>query len=110
MIQRLSTTNQAASRSIARSEVRQARSTSAKTQSSFADLFNRGTTTSDPQKSAAAATTSTPVAAEPPKTPDPRSVPTAESVFGAKPWIANPQGQGLGQTWSYNPTYFATKQ
>lgn len=37
------------------------------------------------------------------------SPPTAESVFGANPWIANPGGVGPnGVTYGYNPLYFAT--
>ena len=35
--------------------------------------------------------------------------PTAESVFGANPWMTNPTGVGPnGQTYGYNPFYFAT--
>ena len=102
MIQRLSNTNKAASHSVTRKEGRPARS--AQQQSSFTDLFSR-TATSTP-----ASATSNPVTTEAPKTPNPRSVPTFQSVFGAQPWITNPQGQGLGQVWSYNPMYFATKQ
>jgi len=36
--------------------------------------------------------------------------PTAESVFGPNPWIANPTGMGPGGSYSYNPFYFATAQ
>jgi len=44
-----------------------------------------------------------------PATPAPAPPPTAESVFGANPWIANPGGQGPnGITYGYNPIYFAT--
>lgn len=46
-----------------------------------------------------------PVASDPATT-----VPTAESVFGDNPWMANPTGSGLGQSWGYNPQYFATAQ
>ncbi len=38
------------------------------------------------------------------------TVPTPESVFGDNPWMANPTGSGLGQSWGYNPQYFATAQ
>ena len=31
-------------------------------------------------------------------------------MFGANPWLANPTGSGLGQSWGYNPQYFATQQ
>ena len=37
-------------------------------------------------------------------------VPTAQSVFGANPWITNPTGSGPTGTYSYNPYYFATPQ
>jgi hypothetical protein len=48
----------------------------------------------------------TPVA---PATPAPTLPPTAESVFGANPWITNAGGAGPnGVTYSYNPLYFAT--
>jgi hypothetical protein len=104
MIQRLSNSNQAVSQSTSRNTDRQARS--AQKQSSFTDLFSRTVTSGNSQKSAA-----TPAAtSEAPKAPNPRSVPTFQSVFGAQPWMTNPQGQGMGQTWSYNPWYFATKQ
>ena len=36
--------------------------------------------------------------------------PTAESLFGNNPWIANPGGTGPGCTYSYNQVYFATPQ
>lgn len=37
------------------------------------------------------------------------AVPTAESVFGANPWVTNPVGRNPdGTLYSYNPTYFAT--
>src|SRR5471030_302140 len=48
----------------------------------------------------------TPVA---PATPAPTLPPTADSVFGANPWITNSGGAGPnGVTYSYNPLYFAT--
>ena len=38
-------------------------------------------------------------------------VPTAEALFGAHPWLENPTGSAPnGQTWSYNPLYFSTRQ
>ena len=37
-------------------------------------------------------------------------VPTAQSVFGASPWLANPTGTGPTGTYTYNPYYFATPQ
>jgi hypothetical protein len=115
MIQRLSTTNKSVMQSIARNHDRQARSVAK--QSSFTDLFKRAATSANSPKTAsnppAAASSSAPAAtsaAATPKASDPRAVPTFESVFGAQPWITNPQGQGLGQVWSYNPMYFATRQ
>jgi hypothetical protein len=37
--------------------------------------------------------------------------PTAESVFGPSPWLANPTGLNPdGSTYSFNPQYFATPQ
>jgi hypothetical protein len=43
----------------------------------------------------------------PPSAPAPP--PTAQSVFGANPWIANPGGVAPnGVTYGYNPYYFAT--
>ena len=46
-----------------------------------------------------------------PAAPAPNPTPTAESVFGANPWISNPTGIGPnGLTYSYNPYYFATAQ
>jgi hypothetical protein len=47
-------------------------------------------------------------AAPPP--PPPAPAPTAESVFGPNPWIANPTGIGPNGAFSYNPHYFATPQ
>jgi hypothetical protein len=42
-------------------------------------------------------------------TPAPPPPPTAESVFGANPWITNPGGSApIGVTYGYNPIYFAT--
>jgi hypothetical protein len=44
-----------------------------------------------------------------PATPVAAPPPTAESVFGPNPWIANPGGQAPnGVTYGYNPIYFAT--
>lgn len=48
-----------------------------------------------------------------PGTPEPvqKPAPTAESVFGPNPWIANPTGVAPnGQSYAYNPFYFATQQ
>jgi hypothetical protein len=42
--------------------------------------------------------------------PDPTSTPTAESVFGPNPWVANPTGTGPGGPYPLNPYYFATPQ
>ena len=37
------------------------------------------------------------------------AAPTAESVFGSNPWIANPTGTSPdGSSYGYNPLYFAT--
>jgi hypothetical protein len=41
--------------------------------------------------------------------PAQNSAPTAESVFGPNPWIANPTGTAPdGSSYSYNPLNFAT--
>ena len=46
-----------------------------------------------------------------PSAPNPDTViPTAQSVFGANPWMAAPTGTGPTGTYSYNPYYFATPQ
>lgn len=46
-----------------------------------------------------------------PFNPPANPAPTAESVFGASPWMTNPTGVGPnGQTYGYNPLYFATPQ
>jgi hypothetical protein len=49
----------------------------------------------------------TPVTAQPAQQ---NSAPTAESVFGATPWLTNPTGIGPTGAYSYNPIYFATPQ
>jgi len=50
-----------------------------------------------------------PAPADTTPTPPPSAPPTAQSVFGANPWIANPGGTGPnGASYSYNPYYFAT--
>jgi hypothetical protein len=42
-------------------------------------------------------------------TSDPNAVLTAEQVFGANPWLADPTGSGPnGVTFPYNPLYFAS--
>jgi hypothetical protein len=39
------------------------------------------------------------------------SHPTAESVFGANPWMSSPGGySALGGAYNYNPMYFATRE
>ena len=49
----------------------------------------------------------TPAADPPPAV----QTPTAESVFGSNPWMANPTGVGPnGVTFTYNQYYFATPQ
>ena len=63
------------------------------------------TATSTPQAATPAAVVGGPVAGNPATT-----VPTPESAFGDNPWMANPTGSGLGQSWGYNPQYFATAQ
>ena len=41
--------------------------------------------------------------------PAQNAAPTAESVFGPNPWIANPTGTAAdGSSYGYNPLYFAT--
>ena len=65
------------------------------------------TSTAGTAKPAAAAPTqqAAPAAATPPES----TFPTAESVFGANPWITNPTGTAPdGSTYGYNPLYFAT--
>jgi hypothetical protein len=58
------------------------------------------------QKSAAAPAVQSAVADDDPAQ---NSAPTAESVFGPNPWIANPTGMSAdGTSYSYNPFYFAT--
>jgi hypothetical protein len=55
---------------------------------------------------------STGVTANPtPATPPANPAPTAESVFGANPWLTNPTGVGPnGQAYGYNPFYFASPE
>jgi hypothetical protein len=49
----------------------------------------------------------TPAVAQTTSTP---AAPTAESVFGAEPWVKEPTGMGPGGiTYGYNPHYFATR-
>ncbi|HZT30583.1 MAG TPA: hypothetical protein VFA33_11900 [Bryobacteraceae bacterium] len=56
-------------------------------------------------------TPSNTVSQNPAQTAGPQSVPTVEGLFGPNPWQTNPTGYGPnGQTWSYNPLYFATRQ
>src|SRR5215475_12341304 len=50
----------------------------------------------------------TPSVVTPPAAPKPN--PTLQSVFGVNPYISNPGGTAPnGVTYSYNPTYFATR-
>jgi hypothetical protein len=42
--------------------------------------------------------------------PGPPPAPTAESAFGANPWLTSPMGQGPGGAYAFNPFYFATPQ
>jgi hypothetical protein len=57
----------------------------------------------------AAAVASMAQAAADPDSPAQDAAPTAESVFGPNPWIANPTGTSAdGSTYGYNPLYFAT--
>jgi hypothetical protein len=57
----------------------------------------------------AAAVTSMAQAAADPDSPAQDAAPTAESVFGPNPWIANPTGTAPdGSSYGYNPLYFAT--
>jgi hypothetical protein len=45
-----------------------------------------------------------------PQQPAPPSIPTAKSVFGPNPWIANPGDVAPnGVSYGYNPEYFATR-
>ena len=54
-------------------------------------------------------------AAAPPQTPDLKRIPTPEEVFGASPFMNNPQGQfvdannGQLRTYGFHPRYFATE-
>ena len=40
----------------------------------------------------------------------PAMAPTAQSLFGANPWISNPGGNGPNGSYSYNKYYFATPE
>jgi hypothetical protein len=58
---------------------------------------------------AAVAASSQPAANAAADPPAENSAPTAESVFGPNPWIADPKGTAPdGSSYSYNPFYFAT--
>jgi hypothetical protein len=47
----------------------------------------------------------------PPPPPPSNLAPTAQSLFGANPWMSNPGGQAPnGVTYGYNPYYFATAE
>jgi hypothetical protein len=54
-----------------------------------------------PKPSSSTATT-------PPAAQAPSPSPTAESVFGASPWLSNPSGTGPTGSYGYNPFYFAS--
>lgn len=43
-------------------------------------------------------------------TMDPKSVPTAQSMFGASPWVSDAGGNGPTGAFNLNPMYFATQQ
>jgi hypothetical protein len=78
--------------------------TTAQAIADFRALFGGGGVTTP---ATAGASVTTPATAEPAQT---TAAPTAESVFGANPWVTNPTGQGPSGTYSFNPLYFATPQ
>ena len=66
-------------------------------------LFTQGPVATTSSSAADATQTST--------VPDPHSVPTLASVFGATPWLANPQGRDPnGNPFNFNPIYFASAE
>ena len=74
-----------------------------------ADRMPSNVTTATPAAQPAAAD----AAAQPNTDPTVGSVetaPTAQSVFGANPWVTDPTGSVGNITWNYNPIYFATPQ
>ena len=57
----------------------------------------------------AASTAQTEAATDATQADDSSSAPTAESVFGPTPWVANPTGMAPdGSSYGYNPMYFAS--
>lgn len=69
--------------------------------SASAATSDAATTLSSPASSPAATKSSVPAVVDP--------VPTAESVFGANPWMTNTSGSTpLGQSYGFNSLYFAT--
>jgi hypothetical protein len=77
----------------------------------FQLLFGEASTNAaTPVPQAATAATPAAVIGAPVASNPATTVPTPESVFGDNPWMANPTGSGLGQSWGYNPQYFATAQ
>jgi len=78
-----------------------------------------GNSTSAPAAADAAASTPSfysmfPVYQDSPETAPaapPQAPPTAQSVFGANPWLTNPTGNNPdGTSYGFNPLYFATPQ
>jgi hypothetical protein len=64
-------------------------------------------TTSTVQSAVAASTVQAATGGDPAQ----NSAPTAESVFGSSPWLADPTGTAPdGSSYSYNPLYFATTE
>jgi hypothetical protein len=81
-----------------------AAASAARPKQTVADAAPSSTTSSFAALLTAAGSPGDPPAAAP-------SNPTAESVFGPNPFVANPQGIGPGGVpYSYNPMYFATPQ
>ena len=70
----------------------------------FGMLAQNGTNLASPTSSAATATA--PRAAAAAETGER----TAQSLFGDRPWIESPSGNGPIGPWYYNPAYFATRQ
>ena len=65
--------------------------------------------TATPAVAVAAATATQQTAAAADDSPGLNTIPTAESVFGDNPWVADPTGIAPnGDSYGYNPLYFAT--
>jgi hypothetical protein len=65
--------------------------------------------TAAPAVAATAATATQQTAAAADDSPGLNTIPTAESVFGDNPWVADPTGIAPnGESYGYNPLYFAT--